>query len=252
MSLEKVTIGITSFLRPGYLIRCLDSILKTFQETEVFARCQVADDSDNNLCSHIAGPDCIVLPFDSGLTVKRNAMVKVCQTPYWYCGCDDFDFSTPGFRSGLASAAALLDAHPEIDIVGGRVDNNPYEALLEMKSVDGRYNFMQEIRLAPDGSPYQKCDLVVNAFLARTSTLKEVPWDEEVVPIGGEHGLFFWDLKKANKTVVWLPGFNINTLRFAVQPNDQDPRYTNFRRRAYSHGHATVLRKLGIRSWEGA
>jgi hypothetical protein len=247
MSLEKVTIGITSFLRPGYLLRCLDSILKAFPE--IFPLCQVADDSDNDLCSHVAGPDCIVLPFDSGLTVKRNAMVKACQTPYWFCGCDDFDFSTPGFREGLERAAKLLYTNPDIDLVGGRVNNNPYESNLEY---DLGANVIREHRIVPDGSPYQKCDLVVNAFLARTSTLREVPWDEDVRPIGGEHGQFFLHMMRKGKITVWMPGLNINTLSFSAKPNDQDPRYGQFRRRAFAAGHTIMLRKEGIRDWVGA
>ena len=174
-------------------------------------------------------------------------MVKATKTPYWFCGCDDFDFATKGFREKLAAATELLDSHPEIDLVGGRVDGRPYESNLEH---DAAANVIRERRLVPDGSPWQRCDLTVNAFLARTSTLLEVPWDEDVRPIGGEHGQFFWHMKKAGKTTVWLPGMNLNTMRLGS--NMQDPRYRQFRMRAFAAGHTIMLRKEGIKDWVGA
>jgi hypothetical protein len=186
------------------------------------------------------------LPFDSGLTPKRNAGVRACETPYFFCGADDFDFATKGFREGLERAIGLLDTHPEIDLVGGRVDGNPYESNLVH---DTKENVIREIRLVPDGSLWQRCDLVVNSFVARASTLREVPWDEDVRPIGGEHGQFFWHMKKAGKVTVWLPGWSIDTLKLGGGSDIKDPRYDGFRRRAVAAGHAIMLRKEGIRDW---
>jgi hypothetical protein len=239
-NLNDVTIAITSFCRWGYLAACLKTI-----PTEV--RVLVADDSFDDRCANLA-PGCIRLTPDSGLTVKRNAIVKATKTPYWFCGSDDFNFSTPGFKDALARAVDLLDSHPEIDLVGGRVDNRPYEANLEHDTVA---NVIREHRLVPNGEPFQKCDLVVNAFLARTSTLREIPWDEDVRPIGGEHGQFFWHMKKAGKVVVWLPGLNINTLHLGGS-DIQDPRYGQFRKRAFAAGHTIMLRKEGWKDWVGA
>jgi hypothetical protein len=252
MSLQNVTLAITSFLRPGYLVECLWRINKNLPECQVL----VVDDSGYSyplVASFAEGffthTPAIYLPFDSGLTVKRNAAVKATKTPYWFCGCDDFDFSTKGFRENLIAATELLDSHSEIDLVGGRVDNRPYESNLEH---DTEANVIREHRLVPDGNPYQRCDLTVNAFLARTSTLLEVPWDEDVRPIGGEHGQFFWHMKKADKTTVWLPGLNLNTMQLGQGSNVQDPRYRQFRMRAFSHGHTTMLKKEGINDWVGA
>jgi hypothetical protein len=253
MSLRDVTICITSFLRPGYFTKCLESIKVSLPECSLV----VVDDSSTDARLNATGFDpelgttsrFIYLKFDSGLTVKRNTGVKATKTPYWFCGSDDVDFSTRGFKEHLTAATELLDSHPEIDLVGGRVDSRPYESNLEH---DTTANVIREHRLVPDGSPYQRCDLVVNAFLARTSTLLEVPWDEDVVPIGGEHGQFFWHMKKAGKVTVWLPGMNLNTLQLGQGSNVQDPRYRQFRMRAFSHGHTTMLKKEGINDWVGA
>lgn len=255
MTLSDVTLAITSFCRWGYLKACLDSIRLGIPEAQVI----VADDSFDDRCAAIAGPDCIRLEPDSGLTQKRNAIVAATETPYWFCGADDFNFATPGFKDMLKIAVLILDTHPEVDLVGGRVNNNPYESNLELRTdADGK-KYMKEVRLASSDTPwitgsdyYQKCDLVVNAFLARTFTLREVPWDNDVRPIGGEHGQFFWHLKKAGKITVWLPGLNVNTLSLGSGSDVQDPRYGNFRRRAFACGHTIMLRKEGWSDWIGA
>jgi hypothetical protein len=244
MSLQDVTVAIPSFCRWGYLAECLRRAKAALPE----ARVTVADDSFDDRCANVAG-ECIRLAPDSGLTCKRNAIVRSAATPYVLMFCDDFSASTGGYREKLAEAVGLLDAHPEIDLVGGRVDGNPYEADLVY---DAASNVIREVRLVPDGSPYQRCDLVVNHFVARTTTLLEVPWDEDVRPIGGEHGQFFWHMKGAGKVTVWLPGFNVDTISLGCGSEVQDPRYNGFRRRAFAAGHQIMLRKEGIRDWIGA
>jgi hypothetical protein len=245
MPLSDITVAISSFCRWGYLVECLKQIKEHLPECPVI----VADDSFDDRCATIAGPSCIRLAPDSGLTVKRCRIVEATTTPYMLLFCDDFAANTKGYRDKLTEAVDLLDTHSEIDLVGGRVDNNPYEANLVH---DAEKNVIREIRLVPDGSPYQRCDLVVNHFIARVSVLLEVPWDTDVVKIGGEHGQFFWHRKKADKVTVWLPGWNINTLSLGYGPEVQDPRYNGFRRRAFTMGHTIMLRKEGIKDWIGA
>jgi hypothetical protein len=249
MPLNEISVFISSFLRPGYLRACLDSVRMSLPECQVI----VVDDSGSGMDLTPRAPmlntQWAWLPFDSGLTAKRNRGVLLCETPYWYCGADDFDFATKGFKESLTKAADILDTHPEIDLVGGRVDGNPYESNLVF---DAEKNVIREIRLVPDGSPYQRCDLVVNAFLARASTLRGVPWDEEVRPIGGEHGQFFWHMKKAGRVTVWLPGWSVDTFKLGTGADVQDPRYGRFRRRAFAAGHTIMLRKEGIKDWVGA
>ncbi len=244
-SLSDITIGISSFGRWGYLARCLADIRRFFPDCKVI----VADNSFDDRCAAVAR-GCIRLESDSGLTACRNATVRATTTPYWFCGCEDFDFGTRGFRSKLEEAAAVLDGHPEISLVGGRANNFPYEAFLEQREDDhGRY--MQEMPMVPSGAQYDLCDLVVNAFLARTSVLLECPWDEEVKPIGGEHGQFFWTLKQAGHKVAYLKDWNIRTLNLGEDISVQDPRYRQWRNRAVDTGHRIMCKKLGIYDWKG-
>lgn len=187
------------------------------------------------------------LPYDSGLTAKRNAAVRIAETKYCLMGCDDFNFSTPEVRAGIIAMTQVLDK-THVDVVAGRVNDKSYEGDLEY--VPGEY--IKEHRLT--GLPFVlkphllwRVDIAVNYFLARTEVLREVPWDETIRPIGGEHADWFLDLKAANKTVAFLPFANINT-----QPYDaskQDPMYREFRRRAVTTGHELFKKKRKIKQY---
>lgn len=161
-------------------------------------------------------------------------------------GSDDFNFGTPEARDGIERLLDVLEAHSEIDIASGRHNNLPYEGFMHVEP--GRY--IKETRLVPNGEPFQKCDLTVNYLLARTTTLRDVPWDEDIVPIGGEHGQFFLDLKEAGKTVVWVPGVNIDALPGELSAQN-DPRYWQLRGRAAKTGHRIFLAKRGVRDYYG-
>ena len=251
MPLSDITIAITSFLRFGYLAECLRQAKEHLPECRIV----VADDSG----TPPPVPDdagLISLPWDSGLTKKRNAIVRAATTPYVLLYCDDFATDADA-RAGVEKLLSVLEnpAYP-VDVAGGRVDNQSYEGFLEY--VKGSH--IKETRLVLNGGSdlYNvglpgcfKVDLTVNYFLARTDVLREVPWDEEIAPIGGEHVQEFLDLKQAGKTVVWVPGANVNTLRLGAGADVQDPRYGGFRRRAYSMGHTIMKKKYSIQRYVG-
>jgi len=233
-NLSDVSILITSFLRPGCLQKCLQS-LKNLPECRVI----IADDSGDGIQADIK------LPFDSGLPAKRNAGVRACKTKYLLMGCDDFDFGTQEARNGIIKLLETLDNNPHIDVAGGHVNNNSYEGFLQL--FPGSH--IKETRLRPDGKrPYYKVDLTVNYFLARTESIRSFPWDERM-RIGGEHFDWFWDLKRASKYVVWVPGVNINQLPYNVKNEHHD--YAKFRGRAVNLGHKIMLEKRGVKRYLG-
>jgi hypothetical protein len=206
----------------------------------------VADDHHIIKCgSEVAN---IVLPFDSGLAAKRNAGVEVCQTKYWLCGCDDFDFSTKEAREGVERMVKVLDENLNVDVAGGRVDGRAYEGWLEY--IPGDCIREHPMKGIPPEGYCVGVDLTVNYFLARTEVLKQFPWPEEM-KIGGEHVCFFLDLKLAGKKVVWVPGVNVNTLHLGTGPDVQDPRYGGFRRRAVNLGHPLMKKRYNITRYIG-
>lgn len=260
-TLADVSILVTSFLRLGYLRDCLATIQSHLPECPVV----IVDDSEE---SHVGmeistSPKPFItkstglapsstwwmvrLPFDSGLSAKRNAGVRVVTTPYTLLAADDFDFSTPGCREGILDMLAVIDddINTRWDLVGGRVNGAPYEGLLEY--VPGSH--IKETRLENlNGLDFVECDLTVNYFLARTKVLRQFPWPEEM-KIGGEHVCLFLDLKLAGKKVAWVKGVNINT--FPHETSKIDPRYPEFRARARTLGHPLMMKRYGIKEYIG-
>ncbi len=229
--LSDVTILITSFLRPGYLADCLVGIKSNLPECQVI----VVDDGD---LAEVTGEGIISMPFDSGLSAKRNCGVAATKTRYLLMGSDDFDFSTEEARQGIEKMVAVLNEYPDIDVAGGHVNGQVYEGNLTV--APGQY--IAQSYLA-SSSEITKCDLVVNYFVARVQSIRPYPWDERM-KIGGEHGDWFLTLKDNGLKVVAISDVNINTL--PVDATKEDARYSRFRARAKNLGHKVFLRKRGV------
>jgi glycosyltransferase involved in cell wall biosynthesis len=251
VSLKDVSVIIPTFLRRAHLCRALDGLLHNAPEAEVIVAC------DDEMYGIIYGNGkWVSLPWDIGLTAKRNAAVAASTRKYILCGCDDFDF-TPEAVAGIQTLTEVLDAHPAVDIAVGRVDNKRYEGFLQWKP--GEY--IRETYLTPGAAPeggwfvpialkphiMWKIDIGINYFLARREVLEQYPWDENIRPIGGEHGDFFLTLKHADKYVVWVPGVNINTIKLPVEM--EDPQYAQYRRRAFATGHRIFLDKWQVKRY---
>jgi GT2 family glycosyltransferase len=249
-TLSDVTILITSFLRPGYLQECLAGIRRNLPECKVI----VIDDSGDQQPGHCVGVHLVQLPFDSGLSAKRNAGVKACTTKYLLMGSDDFDFSTAEARAGIQKLVRVLEEHPDVDVAGGHHNNQRYEGFLEFVAgshIKETRLFANQQATVPSLSQKHKVykvDLIVNYFLARRESIRGIPWDERM-KIGGEHGDWFLTLKETGKTVVWVDGVNINEL--PRDRNKEHPDYGRYRARAVSLGHRIFLEKRGIQYYFG-
>jgi len=234
--LERITVGVTSFLRAGFL----EESLRTIQEFLPECRVIVADDSDSDLCAEIAGDGCLRLQFDEGLSRKRNELVKVCKTPLFLLWTDDFK-ADEQCRTGVLKMLEVLDGDSAIDVAAGRVNHVPYECWLEYK----HGSHVREHRIVGT-PPYWRVDLAANYFLARTASI--VPWEDRCL-IGGEHCLWWLAMKQAGRVCVILPQSNVNTLD--LPPSAQDDRYPAFRGRCYEQGHAVMKEILCIQKYYG-
>lgn len=245
--LHDLTISVSSFLRPGYLLRCIQGIRLQMPECKIL----IVDDSDGQVSPTpyltIPNTQFVLMPWDSGLTLKRNRGAQLCETKYILpVAADDLDFSTPEARKGIIQMLDVLENNPHVDIAGGRVNNLPYEGFMRIEP--GKY--IKETRLVPDGAkPFYKVDLIVNYFVARTDFMQRFPYDEDVRPIGGEHGHHALMLKENRRTIVWVPGVNITTLPWT--PHWEHPDYAKYRGRAFDTGHRIFLAKRGVTQYFG-
>lgn len=244
--LTDVSILVTTFWRPGYLRECLKGIRANLPE------CEICVTSDDDLFTNAEGEywdNWNTLPFDSGLTAKRNAAVNLSTRKYSLLAADDFNFAPLYVREGIERMVATLDAHPEVDVVVGTYNNKKYEGYLEY--VPGEYiaehrKKSDELPIFLKPYPAWKIDIGINYFLARTDVLREVPWDENIRPIGGEHGDWFLQMKRAGKTVVFVEGCKIEALE--DRPEWRHLEYLSHRRRA-QYGHQIMLKKWGVKEY---
>lgn len=244
-TLADITILITSFLRPGYLLECVQGIRMQLPDCQIM----IVDDSDGKVSPtpYLDVPNCtfVMMPFDSGLTVKRNRGVELCDTKYLLMGSDDFDFSTHEAKAGVLKLINFLDERHNFSVAGGRHQDIPYEGFLDYRPGE----FIKETRLKVHPLlEWAPVDLTVNYFLARVSDIRGIEWDERM-KIGGEHGDWFLELKQQGRKVAWVKGVNIDP-----QPHDNAkmlPEYPAYRMRAKELGHKIFKEKRNIRSYIG-
>jgi glycosyltransferase involved in cell wall biosynthesis len=181
--LRQLTALVKTFERPRILRRLLASIRRLYPTLEVV----VVDDSREP--QPIDGVRTITMPYDSGISAGRNEGLRQVATEYVLLLDDDVVF----FRhTRLGQALALMERHPEIDIMGGELIDLPFYKARRYADAQGAV-FPTDARPAvPIGSSVgglPVCAKVPNFFLARRDRLALVPWDPQLKRM--EHADFF-------------------------------------------------------------
>lgn len=233
--MRDVTCLIKTFERPGALRRLLKSLRVYYPDIGVI----VADDSSRPYpeVPEEFGAMPLVLDHDTGLSGGRNAMVDACETPYFVLLDDDFEFSEhtrlellyPWVTSGI------FDLIGAATVQGGQLIH--YEGWL---AVEGDYLMCRHQR--HDGSPL-RCDIVLNFFLAKTSVVRYIRWDDELIM--GEHLEFFLRCQEAKARVGYHPGVSI---RHVVVSN---PDYDSKRYSKATECRARWMEKRGFKGVSG-
>jgi len=242
---ESVTFVIKAFERPSCVSRLLASIGLAYPGVRVI----VLDDSFEPLEAKLlmtAGADLTNLTYirsdvDVGLSHGRNLLVAAVTTPYVVILDDDFilDAPAPDAPPDIVHLLAAVESG-EFDIAGGCVDSTQGRAWSYSFTRDGS-TLIQKPDVpcvandassrAPDyATPAAECwrvDSILNFFLARTASLRSVPWDARLKV--GEHEDFFLRAKDAKLRVGLCRGVmakNDNTC-------DATDNYKRFRRRVF-------------------
>ena len=237
--LSKVEILIKTFLRDSCLFNTIAAIKRTLPECRMLiADCGEMTEEKDGIYSDLSreGHLCFTLPFDFGFGGMSNTLASAVSREHALIASDDFDFNPPEVRRGLERLVCVSDSLGA-DIASGRVNNRPYEFLLDeyelnkIKEVPLNYELYTGI-----------CDLTVNYSLIRKRVFENVKWDD--TKIGqGEHFAFFWDCKKAGFVTVWVPNVNISE-----QENQNSERYNKYRNRALDPGRS-CFDKRGITTY---
>lgn len=209
--MDDTCILLTTFLRDAHLFQCIESIRQYYPDIAVY----VADngrhtDDKREFCK---AKNCVYLelPFDLGVSGVRNEAMRRIPGQYQYIMVceDDLVFSE---ASRIESLRAVLDAEPEVGIVGCKLKKNRhidqnYEAMIRI--VDETYYIERVEKPAwrkTGNVEYFLCDLILNVFLMRRRVWDDCPWDDQF-KTALEHSDFFLSLNtKTGWKVAYTPG----------------------------------------------
>ena len=113
-----LTAIIVSFFRYEYLEKCLESLRKTYPDINIIVGNKGNPDNNKKMLCKLHKAKYYKLPFDCGVCVGRNELVKKVKTKYVLIGDDDF------FYNENAKVDLLLDCckKTDYDLIGGRVN----------------------------------------------------------------------------------------------------------------------------------
>ena len=209
------TFIVKSFERPSALAMLIASLRERYPRERVI----VADDSKDRMPRYSDDYEMIRLPFDTGLSAGRNALIAKVETPFFILLDDDFIFTEATKIERLVSIAERC-GH---DVVGGAViekgEVRHYEGNLRQSGTTLRY--VPQFR--EDHGSHKTCDMVLNFFAGRTEKVKKVGWDPDLKL--AEHTDFFLRAK-GKISVAYCPTVSI------VHTKERDPHYDEYRVRA--------------------
>lgn len=240
---NNVSIIVKTFEREENLKNLLDSIQKTIPESIVI----VCDDSREpyapricKLYEHLS-ISCITLPYDSGLSCGRNALLGAAKTDYIVLCDDDFIFDA---RTNIPKALELM-LNKDVDILGGALYNiksffkkrGVYYSMVGYFEDENEYI---KTRIKNNcRSKFVRCDLVQNFFIAKRLVLLENNgWNPSLKL--AEHGEFFYRMKNSGVRVAFSSAWG------AVHNHIGNENYDSFRKRDYE---GAALRAIGVNKW---
>ncbi|XP_030649106.1 beta-1,4 N-acetylgalactosaminyltransferase 2-like [Chanos chanos] len=186
----QVTVATKTFLRYKELNVLIESIRKYYKDIKII----VADDSLNPERVNGSNIEHYIMPPAQGWFAGRNLAVSQVTTKYFLWVDDDFQFTS---ETKIESFVEIMEAVPELDIVGAAVNNDQFYFKLVYESGDMEEGgcLSRVFNTVHQALPsYPHCSLVdgvVNFFLARTDSVRRVGFDPVLKRVA--HSEFFMD-----------------------------------------------------------
>ena len=206
--MKKCTVIIKTFLRDYYFFSCVESLKRIYPDVDILVADSGNDSQEKTDFIKENEIEYYKLPFDSGICVGRNFLIKKVKTPYVLIGDDDFQYTEDAH---IMEMVLFLENNPEYDLIGGRISENKeiknYQGFIKRKD---RTLIYEELKLEDyqfcekSGLRYKECDITFNFFIARTNKIKKVRWDDSI-KVRYEHSTFFLDFKRAGNRIVFSP-----------------------------------------------
>lgn len=211
---RRVTMTVKTFERPAVLRRCVASVRTIFD-----GRIIVADDSRTPVSGLGDNVDVIAMPFNSGVSVGRNAALDAVETDLVFVTDDDIVFTA---ASDIVAAMNFLDDHAEVDLVAlTRVDLPRWRAV--SAGVDALFPGAAPPKV-PFGTLIDGLPVVPKTpqlYLARTASIQKVRWEERLRMV--DHRDFF---SRASGRIVSVQA---ETIRAYHMRTPFDPFYNAYR-----------------------
>ncbi len=233
---SEIGIMIKTFLRDSKLIKTLDAIRSNVGHSY---RLYIADDggvSNEKEWQYQElekqGHKILRMPFDSGLSSGRNAILKKIKEPLVLVMDDDILI---GGDDPLLKMKKILFSDQDIGICagtiyeeqgepfGGKSYSNGLRLEIDRGVLFRRSNIKNIIKT--DGVFYWEADQVVNFFLAKREVFDDIQWDSRI-KIGLEHMDFFLRLKQTRWKAVVCPD-----AKAIHQRGIADSEYNEYRRK---------------------
>jgi len=235
---DKIAIIITTFERPILLNRAIDSILNNWNENFIIL---VGNQSKRPSTILVDIPFKLLnfsLPFNCGLSYARNFLVEQAyklDCDYCIISADSICFDES--MRDLTKAITFLGTNPQIGRMGfllkGRINWEGWLRLIpnecfELELID---TTMEGIYL---------CNCIKNFFIARTDTLLDIKWDENLRM--AEHEDF--QLRYAEK---WGTTFTNSYSGNYIGVKEGE--FAQYRQENWNEGMKYLLDKYSIKQW---
>jgi GT2 family glycosyltransferase len=222
-----LTVVMKTFHRPRTAALAVEHLRRRYPEIRLL----VADDGRAEFAFEHERAEVVRLPFDSGISAGRNALLARVETGFFVLMDDDHFFSR---RTRLERMLAMLEAGG-YDILACHVyRRRPTQRLFPKRRLDG---FFLDLRvegdtlvlLEPSGPQprgHRACDAVENFFVARTERVRAMGgWDERLKV--AEHLDFFMRAKRAGLKVGYTPRAAVDHVH--IHRERTAPAYAEFR-----------------------
>ena len=211
-----LAIAVTTIERPQVIQRFILSVRQYFPEIPIYVADQSRDIGAMMSFYDAHRVTVVRMPYDAGVTASRNRLVAAMGEEYFVLCDDDFVF---GAETRFTEAIAILEAEPEIGVVGGKLydfdgtEERPrhWELFFEYDRKNRLLITTPIYQLTPiarevAGVKLYLCDAVMNFAVFRRSIFDEtVRWDERFKS-NGEHEDFYLNLKvNSTAQVAYLP-----------------------------------------------
>jgi len=245
----KIAFIATTFLRDELLYKSVQSLLDNYFEGMTIIIVDQGHQTQEKTSWVFNSPHCVnyyQVPFDSGLSYGRNFGVEKAKE----LGCE---------YTLIASDSFLFNkTMKELDKVVDILNNTKYslcglelipsvcgwEAKLNL--IEGKHfelNFIDKSLVGVIGTkiPTWEIDICRNIFLAKTESLLDTKWDEDLKL--GEHEDFFWRYKQNGYNCLWTNYIYANKI------TDRPTEYAKYRKLHFNDGLTKLRKKYNLSGW---